>query len=329
MITVKVKNLTKKYGDFKALDKVSFEAKKGEILGIVGKSGAGKSTLIRILRGSLDYDEGEVEILGRKDNFKEITAIHLQRNFALWAEPVINNIIRKLYAIRNNSDELLPMEEEWEDYEKTAIEILKLVGLEHKKDAFANILSGGEKQRLILGRQIAKIYEKGEGVLLLDEPTNHLDVYMVKFLEEIRAYKDAYPKKFDYIKNLPKKTRVQRSINSLNKTSFVFIKNEKNLGRGASRNKAIDIAKGEYIAILDADDIALPKRLEKQFKYMDNNKDIDLLFGWVYFIDEDGNILKEFKPEKYKFKEIEKYFFKEHLTVHPSMMVKSKILKRL
>lgn len=126
MITVKVKNLTKKYGDFKALDKVSFEAKKGEILGIVGKSGAGKSTLIRILRGSLDYDEGEVEILGRKDNFKEITAIHLQRNFALWAEPVINNIIRKLYAIRNNADEQLPLEEEWEEYEKTAIENFKI-----------------------------------------------------------------------------------------------------------------------------------------------------------------------------------------------------------
>ena len=191
MITVKVKNLTKKYGDFKALDKVSFEAKKGEILGIVGKSGAGKSTLIRILRGTLDYDEGEVEILGRKNNFKEITAIHLQRNFALWAEPVINNIIRKLYAIRNNSDELLPMEEEWEDYEKTAIEILKLVGLEHKKDAFANILSGGEKQRLILGRQIAKIYEKGEGVLLLDEPaTMACPASKQKLLDVIKNIRD-------------------------------------------------------------------------------------------------------------------------------------------
>ena len=109
-------------------------------------------------------------ICGRTDNFREITAIHLQRNFALWAEPAIYNIIRKLYAIRNNSDESLPMEDEWEEYEKTAIEILKLVGLEHKKEAFSNILSGGEKQRLILGRQIAKIYEKGEGVLLLDEP---------------------------------------------------------------------------------------------------------------------------------------------------------------
>ncbi|WP_423792659.1 ATP-binding cassette domain-containing protein [Methanocaldococcus indicus] len=170
MEAVKVKNLTKKYGDRKALDKVSFSVKKGEIFGIVGRSGAGKSTLIKILRGSLDYDEGEVEILGRKDNFREITAIHLQRNFALWADSVINNVIRKLYAIKNNCDESLPLEEEYKDYEKDALEILKLVGLEHKKDAFANILSGGEKQRLILARQIAKLYLKKDGILLLDEP---------------------------------------------------------------------------------------------------------------------------------------------------------------
>ncbi|HIP34702.1 MAG TPA: ABC transporter ATP-binding protein [Methanothermococcus okinawensis] len=170
MAEVVVKNLTKRYGSKVALNNISFTVKKGEILGVVGKSGAGKSTLIRILRGvDKDY-EGYVEILGRRENFREVTAIHLQRNFALWAEPAIHNIIRKLYAVRNDSDESLPMEEEWEEYEKKALEILKLVGLEHKKDVFANVLSGGEKQRLILGRQIAKIYERGEGVLLLDEP---------------------------------------------------------------------------------------------------------------------------------------------------------------
>jgi methyl coenzyme M reductase system subunit A2 len=170
IMTVIVKNLTKKYGEKTVLDNLSFEVKKGEILGIIGRSGAGKSTLINILRGSEKSYDGEVEIFGKTGNFRGITAIHLQRNFALWAEPAIYNIIRKIYAVRNNSDESLPMEYEWEEYEKTALEILKLVGLEHKKNAFSNILSGGEKQRLILGRQIAKMYETGEGVLLLDEP---------------------------------------------------------------------------------------------------------------------------------------------------------------
>ncbi len=169
-MTVKVKNLYKKYVDKEVLKNISFDVDKGEILGIVGKSGSGKSTLIKILRGSDKDYKGTVEICGKRENFREVTGIHLQRNFALWAEPTINNIIRKLYAVRNNSDESLPMEEEWADYEKDAIEILKLVGLEHKKDVFSNVLSGGEKQRLILGRQIAKFYEKKDGVLLLDEP---------------------------------------------------------------------------------------------------------------------------------------------------------------
>lgn len=170
-MSVRVRNLTKTYGENVALDNISFEVKKGEIFGIIGRSGAGKTTLIRILRGVEDFDSGNIEVLGKSDDLREITAIHIQRNFALWAEPVIYNIIRKIYAIRTNSDEGLPVEDEMEEYRRNAVEILKLVGLEHKKDAYSNILSGGEKQRLILGRQLAKIYEKGgEGVLLLDEP---------------------------------------------------------------------------------------------------------------------------------------------------------------
>ncbi|MCS3900709.1 ATP-binding cassette domain-containing protein [Methanococcus voltae] len=170
-MSIVVKNLTKRYDDGKiALKNVSFEVEPKKVLGIIGKSGAGKTTLIRILRGSEKFNEGSIEVFGKKENLRDITAIHLQRNFALWAEPAINNIIRKLHAIRDQSDESLPIEEDMPEYTKDAMEILKLVGLEHKANTFSNILSGGEKQRLIMGRQLAKIYEKGEGVLLLDEP---------------------------------------------------------------------------------------------------------------------------------------------------------------
>jgi len=155
-----------------------------------------------------------------------------------------------------------------------------------------------------------------------------------KYLREsIESILNQTFKDFEFIIVLdnPNNEKAEKIIKDYQKKDrrIIFIKNKKNLGRGASRNKAIDIAKGKYIAILDADDVATPQRLKKQFKYMENNKNIDLLFSWVYFIDENGNILREFKPKKHKFKKIKKYFFKEHLTVHPSMVVKSEILKKL
>ena len=107
---------------------------------------------------------------------------------------------------------------------------------------------------------------------------------------------------------------------------IIFIKNEENLGLAGSLNKSIEIAKGKYIARMDADDISFPKRLEKQFKHMKDNS-VDLLFSWVYFIDKKGDIIKEFKPSKEKVNNLKKYFFKEHLLVHPTLFCKSKILK--
>ena len=109
---------------------------------------------------------------------------------------------------------------------------------------------------------------------------------------------------------------------------IVFIKNEKNLGLAGSLNKGIEIAKGKYIARMDADDISLPERLEKQLEYMENNKDVDLLFSRVYFIDENDSILKEFKPVKEKVRNLKKYFFKEHLLVHPTLIARSEVLKK-
>ena len=141
-------------------------------------------------------------------------------------------------------------------------------------------------------------FEDFEFIIVLDDPNNEKNE---KLIEE-------YAKKDNRI---------------------VFLKNERNLGRGASRNRAIDIAKGKYVAIMDADDIALPERLEKQFNYLEENEDVDLLFTWAYWIDERDNIIGRFKPERYKIKNIKKYFFREHLLVHPSMMIKTEILKEL
>ena len=155
----------------------------GEILGITGRSGSGKSTLLRIIRGVEPFQEGTVEVDGEiispssgiegEKFLKSVSAIHLQRNFGLWNGPAIENIIRKLNYLRVGH-EALPQNEhlphdvtnDYDELFKEAMEYLKLVGLEHKALHSTNLLSGGEKQRVVMARQLAAKPK----LLLLDEP---------------------------------------------------------------------------------------------------------------------------------------------------------------
>ena len=178
---ISVKNVSKTYkmedgAEIKALDDISIEVGKGEILGIIGVSGSGKSTLLRILRGVEPFDSGEIiidDVDVRYDSnpysfrkLREATAIHLQRSFGLWAETALQNVVRKLNGAKYGDETLTDFNFANDEFEEEAREILKVVGLEDKADHFAPVLSGGEKQRLIMARQLAKKPK----VLLLDEP---------------------------------------------------------------------------------------------------------------------------------------------------------------
>ena len=178
---LQVENLYKVYHlkdrQVEALKGVSFTARDGEILGIVGKSGSGKSTLMKILRGVESFDTGRVEIDGLvitpesdPDTVRaqrQITAIHLQRDFGLWTESALNNVVKRVYS-RKTGYEMIPTEYDlgYDEVMSEAMEYLKVVGLEKKAKQLATILSGGEKQRLLIARQLAKKPK----VLLLDEP---------------------------------------------------------------------------------------------------------------------------------------------------------------
>lgn len=178
---IRISNLVKDYEvrseKIRVLDHIDLTVEDGKILGITGRSGSGKSTLLRIIRGVEPFDEGTVEVDGgtvtpnsgfEGEKFlKSVTAIHLQRNFGLWNGPAIENIIRKLNYLRIGH-EALP-HNETEDYDELfaeAMEYMKLVGLEHKALHSTNLLSGGEKQRVVMARQLAAKPK----VLLLDEP---------------------------------------------------------------------------------------------------------------------------------------------------------------
>ncbi len=158
---------------------------------------------------------------------------------------------------------------------------------------------------------------------------NEPEKYLRESIESIlnQTFKDF---EFIIVLDNPNNEKAEKIIKDYQKKDkrIIFIKNKKNLGLAGSLNKCIEIAKGKYIARMDADDIAFKERIEKQFKYMENNKDVDLLFSWVYFIDENGKIIKEFKPSKEKVKNLRKYFFKEHLLVHPTLMARCEVLRK-
>ncbi|MCQ2971474.1 methyl coenzyme M reductase system, component A2 [Methanobrevibacter gottschalkii] len=178
---IKVENVSKDYEladgtKITALKNVSFEVKEGEILGIMGKSGSGKTTLLRALRGVEHIDNGIIEVGKAKvtsessqfyyNNLKKETAIHLQRSFGIWPDTVRENVLRKLYARRYFDEGDTNFEIAESEFGKEADELLELVSLTDKQDHYASVLSGGEKQRLIMARQLAKQPK----ALLLDEP---------------------------------------------------------------------------------------------------------------------------------------------------------------
>lgn len=84
-----------------------------------------------------------------------------------------------------------------------------------------------------------------------------------------------------------------RFLHSLKDKRLKILRNKKNLGLAASLNKALKVARGEYIARMDADDLSYPKRLEKQIKFMIKNPSIDLCGTWVDLINENGGKIGE------------------------------------
>jgi methyl coenzyme M reductase system subunit A2 len=200
---LRVQGLCKRYElanlgkELVALDDVSFEIEKGETLGIIGRSGAGKTTLLRMLRGYERFDDGFIELDGARVTpdssygefriLREKTAFHLQRSFALYNISVIDNVIKRLRAKQVGFEEVPEFEDEYEELKEDAFKILDIVGLRDKWNHLFTILSGGDKQRVLLARQLAK----EPSLLLLDEPGTMSDPLTRKYLlDSLKRVKD-------------------------------------------------------------------------------------------------------------------------------------------
>lgn len=101
---------------------------------------------------------------------------------------------------------------------------------------------------------------------------------------------------------------------------IITVKNEKNIGLTKSLNKALNIAKGEYIARMDADDISLPDRFEKQNTFLDNNENFVAVGSWISFIDEKGDIQDEIVEYETDSNWVKALFLQNSQVSHPTSM---------
>ena len=181
---ISITGVSKSYGRHKALDDVSLELDPGSVTVIVGPSGSGKSTLLRTLNHLERVDEGFIQIDGdyigyqrRGDKLYELKekAILRQRvnvgyvfqNFNLFPHlTVLENLIEAPIAHRQLSKR---------DAVARAGELLDIVGLRHKADAWPRHLSGGQQQRIAIARALML----NPRVMLFDEPTSALDPELV------------------------------------------------------------------------------------------------------------------------------------------------------
>ncbi|MEL0455380.1 ABC transporter ATP-binding protein [Flavobacteriaceae bacterium SZ-1-7] len=162
-----VQNLTFSYQKTPILKGVSFEAKLGENLAIIGESGSGKSTLLKVLYGEYDLDEGHIfwkgnKILGPKYN------LVVGYDFMKYVAQEFD--LMPFISVEENIGKFLSNFYPEEKKERTA-ELLKVVELEDFANTKVKTLSGGQKQRVALARALAKEPE----IILLDEPFSHID----------------------------------------------------------------------------------------------------------------------------------------------------------
>lgn len=165
-IAVSVKDLEKRFGSFIAVNRVSFEVKRGEIFGFLGPNGAGKSTTIRMLCGILAPTDGAGTVAGldirtQQEKIKANIG-YMSQKFSLYEDLTVEENIDFYSGIYRISAEKKRERKEW---------VLEMAGLQDHRHTRTGILSGGWKQRLSLGCAI--LHEPP--VIFLDEPTSGVD----------------------------------------------------------------------------------------------------------------------------------------------------------
>ncbi|MDY5489332.1 MAG: amino acid ABC transporter ATP-binding protein [Butyricimonas virosa] len=171
---IKIEHLSKTYGNFAVLKDVNAEIKKGEVISIIGPSGTGKSTFLRCLNLLETPSSGDIYIDGENIFPKKVKTSRIRLKMGMVFQSF--NLFEHLSVLDNITlGPVKLLKKTKTDAEKKAIELLQVVGLAEKMNAYPNELSGGQKQRVAIARCLAMEPE----IILFDEPTSALDPTMV------------------------------------------------------------------------------------------------------------------------------------------------------
>ena len=290
---IEVKNVTKKYGNFVAVDNTSFNIKEGEIIGLLGPNGAGKSTTMNMITGFIEQTEGEIIIDGYdmlkkpKKAKKEIG--YMPEGVPLYTDLTVKEFVSYMAQIKKVDRKIRK-----EQIEKTIEE----TGLKDVEKKLIKNLSRGYKQRVSMaGALVGK-----PKILILDEPTVGLDP---KQITEIRELIKKLGKTHTVILSshiLSEVSQICNKVIIINKGKIVAIDTPQNLENAVSKNNNI------YVTIEDPEN-----KIETVKDKIEGIKDIKLVAT-----NDDGtkHYCIESEGEKDLRKTIFAEFAKENITIY-------------
>lgn len=251
---IEVKNVTKKYGNFTAIDNISFDVKDGEIVGLLGPNGAGKSTTMNMITGFIEATEGNIIVNGY-DISKKPGKAKKQIGYMPEGVPSYQELTAKEFVKYMAELKMVDRKTRKEEIEN----VIKQTGLEEVQNKLIKNLSRGYKQRVSMAGALVG----NPDVLILDEPTVGLDP---KQILEIRNLIKELGKKHTVILSshiLSEVSQICERVVIINRGKIVAIDTPENLETKTQNKNVI------YVTVED--------RNEKMLRIKDKVKDIQEL----------------------------------------------------
>ena len=281
---IEVKNITKKYGSFTAVDNISFKIEEGEIIGLLGPNGAGKSTTMNMITGYIEPTEGEIKVEGY-DISKKPKKAKAQIGYMPEGVPLYSDLTVKEFVTYMAELKKVDRKTRKEKVEK----IIEQTGLKDVEKKLTRNLSRGYKQRVSMAGALV-----GEPkILILDEPTVGLDP---KQITEIRSLIKELGKTHTIILSshiLSEVSQICNKVIIINKGKIVAIDTPENLEKKVESNNTT------YVTVEDTEN-----KIETMKEKIPEIKDIKLIKE-----NEDGT--KEYVLESDKDVDLRKIVFNE------------------